>query len=61
MENTCQNLESNDSTDINYDEKVIDSLILNKKLLVEELFENYEGKNLTKEFEWDKPRGREIW
>lgn len=61
MENTCQNLESNDSTNINYDEKVIDSLILNKKLSVEELFENYEGENLTKEFEWDKPRGREIW
>lgn len=61
MENNYQNLESNDSMDINYDEKVIDSLILNKKLSVEELFGNYEGENLTKEFEWDKPRGREIW
>ena len=26
-----------------------------------ERFKNYKGPNLAKEFEWDDPRGNEIW
>ena len=33
----------------------------NKKINLEERFKNYKGPDLTKEFEWDDPRGKEIW
>ena len=33
----------------------------NKKINLKERFKNYKGPDLTKEFEWDDPRGKEIW
>ena len=33
----------------------------NKKISLEEKFANYKGENLAKEFEWDNPKGKEIW
>lgn len=29
--------------------------------ILEEAFKNYDGPNLAKEFEWDEPRGKEVW
>ena len=36
-------------------------IILVKRKTLKELFEEYKGPNLAKEFVWDAPRGREIW
>lgn len=40
-------------------------LMLEKKekkyMTLEERFQNYNGENLCKEFEWDEPQGKEIW
>ncbi len=43
------------------DNKIIISKSKKKKISLEELFKKYDGENLSKEFEWDAPRGREIW
>lgn len=32
-----------------------------EKISLEERFANYNGKNLAKEFNWDNPKGKEIW
>ena len=32
-----------------------------KTISLEEGFDNYDGIDLTKEFEWDEPIGKEIW
>lgn len=32
-----------------------------EKVSLKKLFENYEGENLAKDFEWDEARGKEIW
>lgn len=31
------------------------------KISLKKRISNYNGKNLAKEFKWDKPRGKEIW
>ena len=31
------------------------------QLSLEERFKNYDGPNLAKDFEWDEPKGKEIW
>ena len=43
------------------DNKIIISKSKKKKISLEDLFKKYDGENLSKEFEWDAPRGREIW
>ena len=56
------NLKINDLINI---EKVEDRVIITKqkapKISLAERFKEYDGENLAKEFEWDEPRGREIW
>ncbi len=56
------NLKTNDKVEI---EKVEDKIIITvpkeKKVSLKELFDEYKGENLAKEFEWDDPVGREIW
>lgn len=56
------NLKTNDKVKI---EKVEDKIIITipkeKKVSLKELFDDYKGENLAKEFEWDDPVGREIW
>ena len=56
------NLKTNDKVEI---EKVEDKIIITvpkeKKESLKELFDEYKGENLAKEFEWDDPVGREIW
>ena len=56
------NLKINDLISI---EKVDDRVVITKqikqKISLAERFKEYHGENLAKEFEWDEPRGREIW
>ena len=32
-----------------------------ERISLEERFKEYNGENLTKEFVWDDPSGKEIW
>ena len=43
------------------DDKIIISKSKNNKISLEERFKKYHGKNMAKEFEWDLPKGNEIW
>ena len=55
-------LNKDDVLDIeNVDGKIIISIIKKKSVSLKELFKNYKGENLTKEFSWDVPQGKEIW
>lgn len=56
------NLKINDLLEIvEENNKIVISKSQKKKISLEELFKKYDGENLAKEFEWDNPRGREIW
>ena len=56
------NLKTNDKVDlIQEDDKIIISKSKNNKISLEERFKEYNGKNLAKDFEWDEPKGKEIW
>lgn len=56
------NLKTNDKVELNYDgEKIIITKLKKNKISLEELFNKYNGDNLTNEFSWDEPRGKEIW
>ena len=56
------NLKTNDKINkIFEDNKIIISKSNNKKISLEERFNNYDGEDLTKEFEWDEARGKELW
>ena len=55
-------LKSNDIIDIVEEEdKIIITKSCKKRISLKELCDKYDGPNLSKEFEWDEPRGREIW
>lgn len=43
------------------DEKIVISIPKKQKISLEERFKRYNGDNLSKEFSWDEPRGKEIW
>jgi len=54
-------LKTNDKVNLDYlDDKIIISKP-KKKISLEEKFANYKGENLAKDFEWDNPKGKEIW
>ena len=56
------NLKTNDRIELIQDgDKIIISKSKNKNISLAQLFKEYNGENLTKEFEWDEPRGKEIW
>ncbi len=56
------NLKTNDILNIEQKEdKIIISIPKKKKIFLEERFKNYHGNNLSKDFSWDDPVGREIW
>ena len=56
------NLKTNDIVDIiQEDDRIIITKSNKKKVSLKELFNNYDGPNLCKDFEWDEARGREIW
>ena len=56
------NLKTNDKITLEqFDDKIVISKSVRKKISLKERFENYNGENLVEEFEWDEARGREIW
>ena len=56
------NLKTNDMVTIEQvDDKIVISKSKNNKVSLKKLFDNYNGDNLSKDFEWDDPRGNEIW
>lgn len=56
------NLKTNDKIIIKQvDDKIVISKCNKDKISLKELFDEYHGKNMAKEFEWDDARGREIW
>lgn len=56
------NLKTNDKVElIQEEDKIIITKSKNKKISLEERFREYNGNNLSKDFEWDEPRGNEIW
>ena len=56
------NLKTNDLLDIIQEgDKIIITVSKKKKISLAERFENYNGKNLAKEFVWDESVGRELW
>lgn len=40
--------------------KAVCSISKNEKISLKELLKKYKGKNLSKDFEWDLPKGKEI-
>lgn len=55
------NIKTNDKLILEtIDDKIVIS-IPKKKISLKERFDNYDGENMAKDFEWDKPEGREIW
>ena len=56
------NLKSGDCVNIKEeDDSIIITKAKNNKISLEERIKKYEGSNLSKEFEWDGPQGRELW
>lgn len=56
------NLKTNDIVDIKEeDDKIIITKLEKKSFSLKQRIKEYEGKNLSKDFEWDNPQGREIW
>lgn len=55
------NLKPNDLLDIAQDgDRIIITVFPKKKISLAERFENYNGKNLSKDFSWDESIEREI-
>lgn len=56
------NIKPNDKIELEYEnDKIIISKPKLKKISLEERFAKYNGENLSKDFSWDNPKGREIW
>lgn len=56
------NLKKDDTLEIlQEEEKIVITVKKNKKISLRERFANYKGEDLTKEFVWDNPVGKEIW
>ena len=55
-------LKTNDKIDIHQEE---DKIIITKsnktKVSLKDLFADYHGENQSNDFEWDEPKGKEIW
>lgn len=56
------NISNNDVLNIEQEnDKIVISIPKKDKISLRERFKDYNGKNLAKEFSWDKDVGREIW
>ena len=56
------NLNENDVVDLVQEgEKMVITKSIKQKISLKKEFENYNGKNLSKDFSWDDAAGREIW
>ena len=55
-------LKTNDMITIEQvEDKIVISKSKNKKISLKERFDNYKGANLSNDFSWDDPVGKEIW
>lgn len=43
------------------DDKIVITKQINHKISLAEMFREYHGDNLAKDFTWDEARGKEIW
>ena len=56
------NIKTNDILNIiQEDDKIIISIPKKKKISLSDRFNEYNGKNLAKDFSWDENIGRELW
>lgn len=54
-------LKENDLIKLEQEDNKITMVKKKNSLSLKERFNNYEGENLSKDFEWDDPKGKEIW
>ena len=55
-------LKTNDKVEIKEEEdRIIITKVKPEKISLKERIEKYSGENLSKEFEWDEPQGKELW
>ena len=56
------NLKTNDAINLEQiEDKIVISKQVKSKISLAEIFKEYHGENLAKDFSWDDVRGREIW
>ena len=55
-------VKTNDKVELNYeDNKIIITKPKKRIISLEERFAKFNGENLSKDFTWDGPQGKEIW
>ncbi|MCR5483505.1 MAG: AbrB/MazE/SpoVT family DNA-binding domain-containing protein [Bacilli bacterium] len=55
-------VKTNDKVELNYeDNKIIITKPKKRIISLEERFAKFNGENLSKDFTWDDPQGKEIW
>lgn len=55
-------LNTNDKVNlIQEDDKIIITKVKDSKISLRERINSYSGENLSQEFSWDDPKGRELW
>lgn len=55
-------LKPNDKVEIREEnDKIIISKVKKQFVSLEERIKQYKGPNLSKDFNWDEPKGKEIW
>ena len=55
-------LKTNDKVELTQeDDKIIISKVKQPTISLEERIKKYDGPNLSKDFDWDDARGKEIW
>lgn len=55
------NWQINDLCELKIEERNLIMAKKEKTISLEERFENYNGDNLSEDFVWDEPQGKEIW
>ena len=48
------------NNELDQEEKTIKTISIKPKISLSQEFSQYNGENLTKEFSWDEPQGKEI-
>ena len=43
------------------DDRIIITKCIKNQISLKELFDKYEGDTLSKDFNWDEARGKEVW
>jgi len=56
------NIKTNDILNIEQvDDKIVISVPKKKKISLKDMFSEYKGNNLSKDFSWDESVGKEMW